>query len=203
MVFTSNRPGGFGGYDLYYSVFKNGKWSSPVNFGPRINTASDEYRPLIGYHPDFTNIYMIFSSDRPEEKEDLISISQVLNFLQNNYAISISGIISSFCSNSVLRKSDTLVIGPTPPGTGVIYEHFGATFSKSTSPASLNPDLVSVLSILVVPTSMTTAPIFYHISSNKSRRSDCCNYYISLTDNSLNIFCPAVDNSDSCIHSFL
>ena len=48
MVFTSNRPGGLGGYDLYYSVFKNGKWSSPVNLGPDINTSSDEYRPVIG-----------------------------------------------------------------------------------------------------------------------------------------------------------
>jgi hypothetical protein len=65
MIFTSNRPGGYGGYDLYYSLFRNGNWSSPVNFGPRINTSADEYRPIIGYHPDFTNIYMIFSSNRP------------------------------------------------------------------------------------------------------------------------------------------
>ena len=42
MVFTSNRPGGMGGYDLYYSVFRKGKWSSPVNMGPRINTAGQE-----------------------------------------------------------------------------------------------------------------------------------------------------------------
>ena len=65
MVFTSDRTGGYGGYDLYYSVFRNGNWSSPVNFGPRINTSSDEFRPLIGFHPDFTNIFMIFSSNRP------------------------------------------------------------------------------------------------------------------------------------------
>ena len=64
MVFTSNRPGGYGGYDLYYSLFRNGKWSFPVNFGPRINSSSDEYRPLIGYYTEFSNIYMIFSSDR-------------------------------------------------------------------------------------------------------------------------------------------
>lgn len=38
MIFTSDRPEGFGGFDLYYSVFLNGKWNSPVNFGPRINT---------------------------------------------------------------------------------------------------------------------------------------------------------------------
>lgn len=68
MVFTSNRPGGLGGYDLYYSILKNGKWSSPVNFGPRINTSSDEYRPVIGSHPDFTNKYLIFSSNRPGGK---------------------------------------------------------------------------------------------------------------------------------------
>jgi hypothetical protein len=65
MVFTSNRPGGYGGYDLYYSLFKNGNWNSPVNFGAKINTSYDEYRPLIGYHTDFSNIFMIFSSNRP------------------------------------------------------------------------------------------------------------------------------------------
>jgi WD40-like Beta Propeller Repeat len=68
MVFTSNRPGGLGGYDLYYSILKNGKWSSPVNFGPRINTSYDEYRPVIGTSPDFTNNYLMFSSNRPGGK---------------------------------------------------------------------------------------------------------------------------------------
>ena len=68
MVFTSNRPGGMGGYDLYYSVFRKEKWSSPVNFGPGINTSSDEYRPVLGGHDDFTNLLMIFSSNRPGGK---------------------------------------------------------------------------------------------------------------------------------------
>jgi hypothetical protein len=68
MVFASNRPGGLGGYDLYYSLYKNGKWNSPVNMGPRINTSSNEYRPVIGISQDFTNKYMIFSSDRPGGK---------------------------------------------------------------------------------------------------------------------------------------
>ncbi len=68
MVFTSNRPGGYGGFDLYYSIFRNGKWSSPVNLGPEINSASDEYRPVIGTHPDFTNQFIMFSSNRPGGK---------------------------------------------------------------------------------------------------------------------------------------
>ena len=68
MLFASDRPGGLGGFDLYYSIFRNGKWSSPVNLGPGINTSSDEYRPIIGYHPDFTNLFMMFSSNRPGGK---------------------------------------------------------------------------------------------------------------------------------------
>lgn len=68
MVFTSNRPGGFGGYDLYYSIFQNGNWSSPINLGSRINTSYDEYRPVIGYNESFTNNYLMFSSNRPGGK---------------------------------------------------------------------------------------------------------------------------------------
>jgi hypothetical protein len=68
LVFASDRPGGFGGFDLYYSVFRKGKWSSPVNFGPDINTTDNEYRPVLGYHEEFTNNFMIFSSDRPGGK---------------------------------------------------------------------------------------------------------------------------------------
>jgi hypothetical protein len=64
MVFASDRDGGLGGYDLYYSLFKNGKWSSPVNFGPDINTSSDEFRPVVGFSPDFVNNFIIFSSNR-------------------------------------------------------------------------------------------------------------------------------------------
>jgi hypothetical protein len=69
LIFTSNRPGGFGGYDLYYSKFENDKWSAPVNFGPNINTANDEYRPiLIDVGSGFTNNFMLFSSNRPGGK---------------------------------------------------------------------------------------------------------------------------------------
>jgi len=68
LIFTSNRPGGLGGYDLYFSVFRNGNWSFPENFGPRINSAYDEYRPLIGNHPDFKNNFLMFSSNRPGGK---------------------------------------------------------------------------------------------------------------------------------------
>jgi hypothetical protein len=64
MVFASNRAGGFGGFDLYYSVWKNGAWTSPINFGSRINTEYDEYRPIIKNLLGFANQPLVFSSNR-------------------------------------------------------------------------------------------------------------------------------------------
>ncbi|GAB3495320.1 hypothetical protein GCM10027341_12470 [Spirosoma knui] len=68
LVFTSNRPGGYGGYDLYYSKWDGSRWSDPVNFGPTINTSYDEYRPILNSQANFLNQLMIFSSNRPGGK---------------------------------------------------------------------------------------------------------------------------------------
>lgn len=45
IYFTSNKPGGYGGYDLYKSLRKGGKWGEPINLGPSINTTSNELFP--------------------------------------------------------------------------------------------------------------------------------------------------------------
>lgn len=65
LVFSSDRPGGFGGYDLYYSQKTTNGWSEPVNFGPKINSEFDEYRPVVSDSWEFSNQVMIFSSNRP------------------------------------------------------------------------------------------------------------------------------------------
>lgn len=64
MVFTSDRPGGYGGYDLYYSYYEMGEWTEPINFGERINTEFDEFRPIVAQVIEFENDLMIFSSNR-------------------------------------------------------------------------------------------------------------------------------------------
>ncbi len=52
LYFASNRPGGFGGMDLYVSI-KNGEtWGEPINLGATINTAKNEVFPFI--HADNT-----------------------------------------------------------------------------------------------------------------------------------------------------
>lgn len=42
MYFSSKGYAGFGGYDIYKSTFKNGRWSQPVNIGKSINTEGDD-----------------------------------------------------------------------------------------------------------------------------------------------------------------
>jgi outer membrane protein OmpA-like peptidoglycan-associated protein/tetratricopeptide (TPR) repeat protein len=60
LYFTSDRPGGFGGYDLYESNRKpDGTWTEPVNLGAKINTPGNEKTPFI--HTDSQTLY--FSSD--------------------------------------------------------------------------------------------------------------------------------------------
>jgi hypothetical protein len=60
LFFSSSRPGGFGGKDLWYSIMSDkGEWSSPVNPGDKINTEGDEMSPFI--HFDGKSLY--FASD--------------------------------------------------------------------------------------------------------------------------------------------
>ncbi len=47
LYFSSNRPGGFGGMDIYVSTYRNESWSAPVNLGPVINSAGNEVFPYI------------------------------------------------------------------------------------------------------------------------------------------------------------
>ncbi len=69
LVFTSDRAGGYGGYDLYLSEYVDGSWSQPVNLGDKINTKFNEYRPVIvQQHIDNNRHMLLFSSDRPQGK---------------------------------------------------------------------------------------------------------------------------------------
>lgn len=49
LYFASDKPGGYGGMDIYVSVLENGQWSIPANLGPSINTSSDDAFPYIHF----------------------------------------------------------------------------------------------------------------------------------------------------------
>ena len=58
LYFASDKPGGFGGSDLYYCQWKGDYWAEPVNLGPMINTRGNESYPYINPSGE-----LFFSSD--------------------------------------------------------------------------------------------------------------------------------------------
>jgi len=60
LFFSSNRPGGYGGFDIYFCTKdKWGRWQEPQNIGPAINTVYNEEAPFI----DWDGQTLYFSSD--------------------------------------------------------------------------------------------------------------------------------------------
>ncbi len=60
MYFVSDRPGGYGGTDIYKSVRGlDGRWSEPENLGDKINTEGNEMFPIYDAKGD----YLFYSSN--------------------------------------------------------------------------------------------------------------------------------------------
>ena len=57
LYFSSNRVGGYGGYDIYVSYWKEDSWTYPQNLGEDINTPGNEITPF------FTDEDLYFASD--------------------------------------------------------------------------------------------------------------------------------------------
>ncbi|MCX8080250.1 MAG: carboxypeptidase regulatory-like domain-containing protein [Bacteroidia bacterium] len=64
LFFCSNGPRSMGSYDIFKTVFQNGKWSEPQNLGYPINTTSREGQITISANGKVA----YFSSDRPGGK---------------------------------------------------------------------------------------------------------------------------------------
>jgi hypothetical protein len=57
LYFSSDRPGGQGGYDLFVSVFNKNTFEKPISLGNVVNTPGNEINPIL------TKNWLYFSSD--------------------------------------------------------------------------------------------------------------------------------------------
>ena len=131
LIFASNRPGGFGGTDLWITKKDdNGNWSRPLNLGSNINSSSDEMAPFIA----LDNKTLYFSSNgKPSVGGFDIFISQYstdgwsrrrnigrpYNSPQDEYFITIpaandTAYMSSNREGSINKSLDIWMIVPPP-----------------------------------------------------------------------------------------
>lgn len=81
LFFVSNKKGGFGGTDIYWSK-KNadGTWAAPTNMGKEVNTPDDEFSPYL--HADGKTFY--FSSQGHNSMGGFDIFKSTLLFEQNS-----------------------------------------------------------------------------------------------------------------------
>ena len=98
LIFCTDKPGGFGGYDLYISFRKSdGSWTPPVNMGEGINTTGAEFRP--GVSPD--QKYFFFTSDRSGAGEIYWVSTDIIQLLK-------SSSLAQGSATSPTKRSETL-----------------------------------------------------------------------------------------------
>jgi len=107
LFFSSNMTGGFGGKDLYYSVYDGKDWSSPVNMGESINSPADEIFPYyhqgILYfasngHPGLGGLD-VFKAIRSEKNVSIYNVGAPINSGWDDFSYSINNNKGYFVSN--------------------------------------------------------------------------------------------------------
>ena len=70
LVFTSDRPGGQGGDDIWISKWDGIEYAWPLPLTSRVNTPFDEKDPAFDTRDD-KNLKLYFSSNRPHQATDI------------------------------------------------------------------------------------------------------------------------------------
>ena len=98
LYFASNRPGGFGGIDLYKATrLANGDFGNPVNLGPTVNTPGNELFPRPSAdgkfffssdgHPGFGKLDLFVAEQDASGKQVIKNLGENFNSLNDDFAI--------------------------------------------------------------------------------------------------------------------
>jgi len=106
LIFCSDKPGGFGGIDLYYSIYKDDQtWSEPVNI-TSLNTSGNERFPSFDNNGNF-----FFASDGHPGLGGLDLFSSKINGSTFTVPINLNAPINSSYDDFSLSTDDNLVSG--------------------------------------------------------------------------------------------
>ncbi len=97
LIFQSNRPGGFGGNDLWISFRdSNNNWGKAINMGANINSEESDFCPNVS--PD--GRYLFFSSyrDNPKSAKKIKNYSELMEYYHSPY----NGYATLFWTNAAI-----------------------------------------------------------------------------------------------------
>jgi len=130
LLFASNRPGGYGGFDLYIAYrLPNGSWSQPVNLGPEINTPGNDIYPYRFQHDQF-----FYSSNGLSSQSDMN--------LYVVYLIPHLSRLSSYCQMALEVTEASKAYLPAPQVTFPFVQFHGEIIAENTNP--IYPIIVEV-----------------------------------------------------------
>ena len=98
LYYASNGHPGFGGMDIFYCIFENGKWSKPINLGAPLNSSGDDTNFSIsaegmGY----------FSSSRLNGEDYEIFQIELPDHLKPKPTVVVQGIVSNAKTSAPLE----------------------------------------------------------------------------------------------------
>ena len=121
MIFSSNKSGGYGGKDLWFSEKKEDNiWSKPVNMGPNINSPYDEISPFL--HADGITFFYSSNNEKSiggydifvtqKDKNNIWAAAENLGipintvFNEKYFSTSVDGTIGYYESNNKEENTD-------------------------------------------------------------------------------------------------
>jgi hypothetical protein len=189
VYFASNREGGFGGFDIYYTDRMGDGFSAPKNMGPKVNTEGDEISPSVD------GKMLFFASNKLSGfgGYDLFSYDQQTNVPAVNMG---EGVNTNWDDYALITKNggQSGYFTSNRPGAGGedIYK-FNRTAKKST-----NHTISSTSAASAKPTNAFSQPHAVTVSSKISTTSSTASTKptdVSLSDD-LPTFKIATANSD-------
>lgn len=106
LYFSSNRPGGYGGMDIYAVKKAGDKWGLPINLGPNVNSEGDEIFPFV----TASNV-LYFSSDGKKGMGGLDVFSVVMNGMEASESLRLPAPINTENDDFAFTSDKTEKVG--------------------------------------------------------------------------------------------
>lgn len=141
LYFTSNKKGGIGGIDIWYSELVNNVWSAPKNVGKPVNTSGYDGFPSLS--PDGSTIYFMRSAPAIKEGQrcyKLFSAKRNGKYFSNPIALPYP--VNSGCEGypRIMSDGKTLIFSSARTGGKGAFDLYESRikYGKWTQPVALD-----------------------------------------------------------------